>query len=562
MSQLGLSPASFAHIASELSGREIDEIVYESDVSLDNEDDQDDTEELAELLRQETPVGDINDDRVARNSEATQLSKLVEDDIHQNKQAWRDIYVAHGTLGLSREVMKEEIKERLKSKRVFKDKDETWATDSMDHCLMSTDKRVIESVLYGNVALDSKSDRVLQSRLSSIRDQSKLQPGIYYQQLVDEHGRSPSTAELLRMADMMESYVKGCAHASVADLSGSPDARLANLIDNFKQPGEVSLETSMSGHRKYMCSNKTVDAEWIADGQIKKGKGTENQQLQLQSKGIVSQSHILGTDHFIKMLRKRLHKITLSEHNKPLQFPLCEVGYSIRCVERLKQHASHNSSNYVMDLAEAVLNARRADFDCRYTIAQNVIYLIWDASHAEIAEIGWSKLAESNTHNAGGFSHQPAGMSNHSASTVSAREWDTAKAYMIRRSPWVHNLQYRLSKLEEEVLQAEKEAEAQTTAVKKLEVEKEVLEAQVEARCREVEKEENEVQILLRRIDRVIRTNAAAVEDYIGTLIKIVEMLHSLEPRRRAMRETIELLERHNNLVRAKKMDTENRNVI
>jgi hypothetical protein len=86
-----------------------------------------------------------------------------------------------------------------------------------------------------------------------------------------------------------------------------------------------------------------------------------------------------------------------------------------------------------------------------------------------------------------------------------------------------------------------------------LEVEKEVLEAQVEARCREVEKEENEVQILLRRIDRVIRTNAAAVEDYIGTLIKIVEMLHSLEPRRRAMRETIELLERHNNLVRAKK---------
>lgn len=28
---------------------------------------------------------------------------------------------------------------------------------------------------------NSKSDRVLQSRLSSIRDQSKLQPGIYYQ---------------------------------------------------------------------------------------------------------------------------------------------------------------------------------------------------------------------------------------------------------------------------------------------------------------------------------------------------------------------------------------------
>ena len=92
----------------------------------------------------------------------------------------------------------------------------------------------------------------------------------------------------------------------------------------------MSLEFSMIGHRKYMCSNKMVDAKWIADGQTKKGKGTENQQLQLQSKGMASQSHIVETTHFVKMLRKRLHKIPLSEHNKPPQFPLCQVGYSFR----------------------------------------------------------------------------------------------------------------------------------------------------------------------------------------------------------------------------------------
>jgi hypothetical protein len=50
--------------------------------------------------------------------------------------------------------MKEEIKEKLKSKRVLGEKDENWATDTMDHCLMSTDKRIIESVLYGNLALE------------------------------------------------------------------------------------------------------------------------------------------------------------------------------------------------------------------------------------------------------------------------------------------------------------------------------------------------------------------------------------------------------------------------
>jgi hypothetical protein len=510
MSQLGLSPESLAHIASQLSGREVDETMYESDVALEIEDFQHDTEDVEDILCQDISAADINDDRVARHSEATQLSKLVKDDVHQNKQAWRDIYVAHGTLELSQEVMKEEIKERLKSKRVLKDNDEAWAVDSMDHCLMSTDKRIIESVLYGNLALDSESDRVLQSQLSSIRDQSKLQPVIYYQQLVDEHGQSPSKAELLRMADMMESYVKGCAHASVADLSGSPDSRLANLIDNFKQPGEVSLENSMSGHRKCMCSNKTVDTEWIAAGHTKKGEGTEDQQLQLQSKGMASQSHIVETTHFIKMLRKRLHKIPLSEHNKPLQFPLCEVGYSIRCVERLKQHASHNSSNYVMNLADSVLNARRADFDCRYTIAQNVIYLIWDASHAEIAEIGSSKPAESYTHNAGGFSHYPAGMSNHSASIISAREWDAAKAYMMRRSPWVHNLQYRIFKLKEEVVQAKKNEARMHEATKK------ALEAQAEARRREFEKAENESQILGRHVKRKIQANITPLKMLLG----------------------------------------------
>jgi hypothetical protein len=259
-----------------------------------------------------------------------------------------------------------------------------------------------------------------------------------------------------------------------------------------------------------MCSNKTVDTEWIAAGHTKKGEGTEDQQLQLQSKGMASQSHIVETTHFIKMLRKRLHKIPLSEHNKPLQFPLCEVGYSIRCVERLKQHASHNSSNYVMNLADSVLNARRADFDCRYTIAQNVIYLIWDASHAEIAEIGSSKPAESYTHNAGGFSHYPAGMSNHSASIISAREWDAAKAYMMRRSPWVHNLQYRIFKLKEEVVQAKKNEARMHEATKK------ALEAQAEARRREFEKAENESQILGRHVKRKIQANITPLKMLLG----------------------------------------------
>ena len=59
-------------------------------------------------------------------------------------------------------------------------------------------------------------------------------------------------------------------------------------------------------------------------------------------------------------------------------------------------------------------------------------------------------------------------MSNHSASTNSAREWDAAKEYMVARSPWVHNLQYRIFKLREEAVQAKKNNEHYGTKLCKI----------------------------------------------------------------------------------------------
>jgi len=47
-----------------------------------------------------------------------------------------------------------------------------------------------------------------------------------------------------------------------------------------------------------------------------------------------------------------------------------------------------------MNLAEAIFNACQDRFSRRYRIEQAVIYLVWDPKHAEIAEIGWSKLTE------------------------------------------------------------------------------------------------------------------------------------------------------------------------
>jgi hypothetical protein len=109
--------------------------------------------------------------------------------------------------------MEEEIEQRMSSKKALYTEDMHWSTQVIEQCLLATDKRLLESVMYGNLALDSQNDRKLASRLEALMTQSRNQPGIYMQQLVSNNGLSPSAAELLKMAEFMENYVKGCRQA-------------------------------------------------------------------------------------------------------------------------------------------------------------------------------------------------------------------------------------------------------------------------------------------------------------------------------------------------------------
>ncbi|KAJ8114329.1 hypothetical protein OPT61_g3759 [Boeremia exigua] len=217
MAVLGLSSHAIASIASQLAGREIadDATDYESDVSLEanhsgKEIDGDLEEEKVDRDSEREELSDVNlnDDRICRHKEAPGLPKLVEDDAHHNKKAWQDIYVAEGTKRLAGEMIKAKIKEKLQDKRILAGKDEAWTANAMDQCFLSTDKRITESVLYGNLALDRRSDRRLQVTLEETALQSRLQAGIYYQQFVDLDSRSPSVTHLLKMADIMEAYIK------------------------------------------------------------------------------------------------------------------------------------------------------------------------------------------------------------------------------------------------------------------------------------------------------------------------------------------------------------------
>ena len=231
------------------------------------------------------------------------------------------------------------------------------------------------------------------------------------------------------MVDIMEAYVAGCRTKDTAGMSGSIDDAAANKINNWsKLLNDIPLEKTEQGHRRYMNS--------------KPRKATDDALLSRVSSDVpdvdetYSVSHVLETKHFMTELRRRLESILAADRDEPLEYPLCEVGYSVRCPVRLKQHARHNSSNYIMNLTEAIFGAHRAEFGETFCICQHVISLIWDwdESQPEIAEVGFSKLAESFTDNAEGFSHYAAGLSTHLTNLVPENVWDDAKLFVMEDS--------------------------------------------------------------------------------------------------------------------------------
>lgn len=86
------------------------------------------------------------------------------------------------------------------------------------------------------------------------------------------------------------------------------------------------------------------------------------------------------------------------------------------------------------------------------------IYLIWKVDQAEVSEFGWTKLAEGYIHNAGGFSHYPAGLSNEFAQKTTHSEWDKALAYLVQDTIYCKNLDFVVSQLQVEAEAQEQQA--------------------------------------------------------------------------------------------------------
>lgn len=394
--------------------------------------------------------------RVINPAQAAPLPPpLVRDNLHENKKIWRKLY-KKGLPELAHAVMEEEIDARLAEKKGLCTSDLDWTARVMEQILLLTDKFLLESVMFGNLARDKRNHPQLKAILAELRQQSLNQPGIYMQQLVNDKGESPSANQLLKAVEIMLGYVRGCNEpetASITDRVISDSG--ANRTDSFKRV--VDLKKTKTGFRKYMYSTRYVQS---SSGSSNTTSANASKKVPVEN---FSAAHAKETIAFAEALRKRIHAIPISDRDLPLEFPLVEVGYSMRCIVRLKAHARHDSSNYIMNLMEAIFGALSNHFDNEiFRIEQEVIYLIWSVEQAEISEIGWTKLAEGYIHNAGGFSHYPAGLSNASARKILPPEWSAAKKYLVEHSAYRFNLEFRRKQEEDETAKLEGKAAAVT----------------------------------------------------------------------------------------------------
>jgi hypothetical protein len=90
---------------------------------------------------------------------------------------------------------------------------------------LSTDKRIIELILYSNLAFDCRQDPSLRRLLEDLAQQANNQAGIYYQQLLDR----PSKEEWENLVGPVDDTMRSIEERSIE--SSEQVARLERFFE-------------------------------------------------------------------------------------------------------------------------------------------------------------------------------------------------------------------------------------------------------------------------------------------------------------------------------------------
>ncbi|KAL8903837.1 MAG: hypothetical protein Q9207_003667 [Kuettlingeria erythrocarpa] len=262
--------------------------------------------------------------------------------------------------------------------------------------LVSMDEDLLQAVITGQVAKRAQNPT---SRLRSVlREMEKSReaqpPSIYINSLCDEAGLSPTISQWRSICDLMDLYIQD---------SDAGD-RLAIDVDQTVHP---TPNWPIPNTRRLKKLRRYAEFVWLTRDE----------------RDLINTSRRKNISEFIASMRIRLaEESQFGGENVPLKAPVVEVGFSDRVYERLRQHRHHESSNYIMNLADALFQHRYPGW---FRLHQHIIYHCWRETQPWYSEILLSRLAQSYTQNAAGFNHYGAGGSNGSSyAKRSAEDWE------------------------------------------------------------------------------------------------------------------------------------------
>ena len=249
--------------------------------------------------------------------------------------------------------------------------------------LASMDIHLLKAIIQGQVSrkAETPGDPVWTS-LELINDPKVVQPSIYMNSICDCMGISPTPEQWDEICDYMYMY---------AD-RGDKHNKFAAEIDQLIYPTDKwPLQKAERGLRRY--------TDW------KPSSKNGNSSPSLERRQMVR--------HFVSEMKSRIQaERAKGRCHIPFSAPVIEIGFSINSHHRLWEHRHHQNSNYLMNLAEAVL---QYVFPEMFRLQQRIIFGCFRPLQDWHAEVVLTQLAQGYTKGARGFSHYAAGFSNNSA---------------------------------------------------------------------------------------------------------------------------------------------------
>ena len=262
----------------------------------------------------------------------------------------------------------------------------------MNPMLYSMDTSLLRAMIQGQLPrlAEIRSGPVYET-IKHLNEQDFIQAGMYMNCMCDFVGLSPTPHQWQRVCEQMLKYVQ----------VGGEHNDLAQQIDQQLHPKpEWPKDLAHRGLRRY--------TEWRSYLE----NGDHNPEVNRRR----------WVKCFVDQLRQRMEGQPV---HAPLTVPVVEIGFSNDPRKRLQQHRHHESSNYLMNLAEAIFDM---EYPSAFQLQQNILF----------GEKTQSEAASS--------------LSQHKLNTKE-EELKAHKQLIVDRDIVIHDLKTRLSLAEAQVVE-------------------------------------------------------------------------------------------------------------